>query len=207
MTFVVLLVLLSVDFVIGSRSLLLSIRGGGSPVDKNGPPEYPNKRDLDQGAVIGTSSLHRSDDFYNPSAVRDRSAGLQLAEDDIFYEAVDYESASAINLVPKKYSKLISTDISTTSSRLAINKASFLKIFSVFAWKGFGLSFEKSVLQLNSFGAGLRIPVSSNFPEWDRNAAIPKCSTTLGLLYPYGCKFSVSVSYPLGQAAYGKSNL
>ena len=77
----------------------------------------------------------------------------------------------------------------------------------MFAWKGFGLSFEKSVIQWNAFGAGVRIPVSSNFPEWDRNAAIPKISTTFGLNYPYGCKLSVSASIPLGTAIYGNINI
>ena len=162
--------------------------------------------------VTRREALDRSDDFYlrtsteadrPPTPVR--SARYPSHDKDSFYEAVDYESASASYLVPQS-NNVTSRRLVTgaTSMRPANQSKSSFKIFRVFAWKGFGVSFEKSVIQWNAFGAGVRVPVSSNFPEWDRNSAIPKVSTTFGLNYPYSCKVSVSASIPLGTAMYGK---
>ena len=163
--------------------------------------------------ITREKALDRSDDFYlGISADADQSirtvssATYPNHDRDSFYEAVDYESASATYLVPQSNNVTSRRLQSGSTSMRTANqsKSSSFKIFKVFAWKGFGLSFEKSVIQWNAFGAGVRVPVSSNFPEWDRNAAIPKISTTFGLNYPYGCKISVSASIPLGTAVYGK---
>ena len=166
--------------------------------------------------ITREKALDRSDDFYlgistdaDQSIIGVRSAKYLNHVKEPFYEAVDYESASASFLVPQSNNVTARRLLTGSTSMRTANKSksNAFKIFKVFAWKGFGLSFEKSVIQWNAFGAGVRVPVSSNFPEWDRNAAIPKISTTFGLNYPYGCKISVSASIPLGTAVYGKRKI
>jgi len=156
---------------------------------------------VDDGTNVGNRKLDGSDDFYLDSAVDNTPVPTITTEitdpglkvDKVYYEAVDYESASSTYIIPQQYRKKSKKK----------SKASFMKVFSVFAWKGFGLSVEKSVIQWNAFGAGLSVPVTSNFPEWERNTALPKLSTTFGLNYPYGCKMSLSVSIPLNNALLG----
>ena len=202
MTLALLTVLFSIGTDKGSSSTLLGLSGGSISTQYISSDDY-NQSVGGRRAIIKSSNFHTSDDFYFET-FPDTSRALEvdkgfaksmLFDDDVFYDAVDYDSAAAI-------SKSLPKNASTT--RTSQRKSSFLKVLKVFAWKGFGLSFEKSVIQWNAFGAGIRVPVSSNFPEWDRNSALPKLSTTFGLNYPYGCKMSLSVSFPLGTAIYGK---
>lgn len=182
-----------------------------SHVQGNGLVDVNGRATKDQvatgkGTINQYRGLDRSDDFYletftNAVSTIGAVSGSSTApphDDDIFYEAVDYESAAASYLVQQRHN---ATNPLRTAKR---GKSPLLKIFRVFSWKGFGLSFEKSVIQWNAFGAGIRVPVSSNFPEWDKNAGLPKLSTTFGLNYPYGCKMSISASFPLGTAIYGE---
>jgi hypothetical protein len=181
------------------------------PVEGNGLVGVTGSTTIDQVAegkrtVNKYRGLDRSDDFYletftNAAPLPGTATGstnAALLGDDIYYEAVDYESASASYLVQQRHN---ATNQLNTAKR---GNSRLFKVFRVFSWKGFGLSFEKSVIQWNAFGAGIRVPVSSNFPEWDKNANLPKLSTTFGLNYPYGCKMSISASFPLGTAMYGE---
>lgn len=200
MTLALFAALLCIGTVSGGSSALLSIYGGSISIKNASSDGLHNSADK-------RSNFDTSDDFYletfpetaaPASKVDEGFVKSMLLNDDVFYDAVDYESASAISKSIGSVRNIVSTQ------RTQQPKSSFLKVFKVFAWKGFGLSFEKSVIQWNAFGAGIRVPVSSNFPEWDRNSALPKLSTTFGLNYPYGCKMSLSVSFPLGIAIYGE---
>lgn len=183
-------------------------------VEGNGLISVNGRATLDQVAegkrtLNKYRGLDRSDDFYLETFANAApthrtilgSTNAAFRADDTFYDAVDYESASASYLVHKRHN---ATNLLRTSK---LGKSRLFKAFRVFSWKGFGLSFEKSVIQWNAFGAGVRVPVSSNFPEWDKNANLPKLSTTFGLNYPYGCKISVSASFPLGTAMYGELHM
>ena len=205
MTLALLTVLFSIAADKGCSSTLPSVPGGSSSTEHISLDDY-NQSGGGRRAIIKSSNFHTSDDFYfetfpDTAQSFDIEKGFQksmLLDDDVFYDAVDYDSASAIS------KSFTSVPNNASTPKTTQRKSSFLKVLKVFAWKGFGLSFEKSVIQWNAFGAGIRVPVSSNFPEWDRNSALPKLSTTFGLNYPYGCKMSLSVSFPLGTAIYGK---
>lgn len=73
-----------------------------------------------------------------------------------------------------------------------------------FKFKGFGLSFIKSLTKLDQFGLGVRIPITANFPEYDRNSALPRLTTMLGIFYELQSGFffrgTFSVSFPMRMA-------
>lgn len=74
-----------------------------------------------------------------------------------------------------------------------------------FKFKGFGLSFIKSLTKWDQCGLGLRIPITANFPEYDRNSALPRLTTMLGLFYELQSGFffrgTFSLSFPVRMAA------
>ena len=187
----------------------------GSPSNNNGIIDIigttivqPEVRDV--SVEIAQGGFGRSDDFYLETPVdsvrstaKSGSSRNQMPfDDEIFYEAVDYESASAAYMVRESFNVTAKNRIYLPTPQQ--NQPSLLRIFRVFAWKGYGVQLEKSVIQWNAFGAAVKVPVSSCFPEWDKNAALPKVSTSFGLNYPYGCKMSMSASIPLGTAIYGE---
>lgn len=187
----------------------------GNPSNNNGiiniigsSTVQPEVRDI--SVEIDDGRFGRSDDFYLETPVdsvrstaRSGSSRNQMPfDDEIFYEAVDYESASAAYMVRESLNVTAKNRIYLPTPQQS--QQSLLRIFRVFAWKGYGMQLEKSVIQWNAFGAAVKVPVSSCFPEWDKNAALPKVSTSFGLNYPYGCKMSMSASIPLGTAIYGE---
>jgi hypothetical protein len=191
-------------------SPLLHIRGGESSLEGEKLSGYQDMRQwyhgiVDDGTNAAKRKLDGSDDFYLDYAVDNSPVPVgtteignpELKVQKVYYEAVDYESASSTYVVPQQNRKKSKKK----------SKPNAMKVFSVFAWKGFGLSVEKSVIQWNAFGAGISVPVTANFPEWERNTALPKLSTTFGLNYPYGCKMSLSVSIPLNIALHGKHHI
>jgi len=87
------------------------------------------------------------------------------------------------------------TPISTLQAAHSISK-----LFSVFKFKGIGISFVKSLIQWNSFGFGVRIPLTPHFPEYDRILYLPRFSTFVGFFYPFDYRFTLSISIPLNVA-------
>ena len=100
-------------------------------------------------------------------------------------------------LVNPTYQPIIesNTPISTLQTAHSISK-----LFSVFKFKGIGISFVKSLIQWNSFGFGVRIPLTPHFPEYDRILYLPRFSTFVGLFYPFDYRFTLSISIPLNVA-------
>lgn len=197
--------------VITSAAILpsfLHIRGGSeSSYEGEKLSGYQDMRqwyhgNMDDGTNVMNRRLDKSDDFYldsvsdiTPVPIPTIAIADPIIKDDkVYYDAVDYQSASSTYTIPQQYRK---------KSKKKNKKTSFTDVFRVFVWKGFGLSFEKSVIQWNAFGSGVSVPITSNFPEWEKNTALPKLSTTFGLNYPFGCKMSLSVSIPLNTALYG----
>lgn len=94
-----------------------------------------------------------------------------------------------------RYDKVLR--ISSFVQATRVHFLSLAGMFRVFAFKGVGLSFVKSAVKLNSFGFGIRIPVTPHFPEYDRLLHLPRISTFAGISYPIDYRFSISASFPL----------
>lgn len=66
-------------------------------------------------------------------------------------------------------------------------------------FKGYGMSFYKSLLFLDSFGVSFRLPILSNFNWWERRPALPSLANSLTLYYPwtiiYGFSSSLDVDF------------
>ena len=52
-------------------------------------------------------------------------------------------------------------------------------------FKGYGLTFYKSLLFWKSFGMAFRIPLLSNFDWWDRHPELPSVTSSIGLYFPF----------------------
>ena len=70
-------------------------------------------------------------------------------------------------------------------------------IMDQYSFKGFGWSFNKSLIWKRSFGATFRVPLSSNFAFFDRYAAIPFASWTTYFGYPWVVATFLNASVPL----------
>jgi hypothetical protein len=69
-------------------------------------------------------------------------------------------------------------------------------------FKGFGLSFYKSLIWLHSCGFSFRIPLTSNFGIFDRHPEWPKLSMSLSFYYPFTASLSLSCSVNLEYVRY-----
>ena len=96
---------------------------------------------------------------------------------------------------------------SITSSSSSSNSLSpgITRIFGVpvSSFKGFGLTVEKSVVKWSACGMAIRVPISSHFPEYDKNQNLPRLSGSLGITYPYGYKVSVKAKFNIKSAVSG----
>jgi hypothetical protein len=91
-----------------------------------------------------------------------------------------------------------STEAVTSDLIITPNKpVRFLKLFSVFQFKGFGFMLAKSLMNWRSFGVGVRIPVTANFPKYDQQVYLPRINSLVGCSYPFHVRWTVSVSIPL----------
>ncbi|KAL3787427.1 hypothetical protein HJC23_001824 [Cyclotella cryptica] len=70
-------------------------------------------------------------------------------------------------------------------------------IIDQYNFKGFGWSLYKSLIWKKSFGASLRIPLSTNFAFFDRYAAIPFLSSSTYFGYPWVIATFLNASVPL----------
>jgi hypothetical protein len=80
---------------------------------------------------------------------------------------------------------------------------SLRRLFSRFSFKGFGLALEKSTMQWNSIGLGFRLPITPNFPEYDKNVALPRVGLFVGCFYPNDYKLTVAASFTVGTVVLG----
>lgn len=101
-------------------------------------------------------------------------------------------SSSEIYLKKKQ-----STVVSILSDKIP---PSVKKLFRVFVFKGYGISIIKSTSTWNSFGFGWKVPITPNFPEYDRIVHLPRFSSSFGIFYPFDLKASMAVSFPLHAA-------
>ena len=104
-------------------------------------------------------------------------------------------------------SNVIDTDYNNNNKFIITVPGTVSKLFKVFKFKGIGISFVKSLIQWDSFGFGVRIPLTPHFPEYDRILYLPRFSTFVGLFYPLDYRITVSISFPFNIAMQGAANL
>ena len=61
-------------------------------------------------------------------------------------------------------------------------------------FKGFGLSFYKSLTFAKSFGMAFRLPIAANIEWWERNPALPSFSTAVAAYFPWTAIYQISGS-------------
>lgn len=61
-------------------------------------------------------------------------------------------------------------------------------------FKGFGVSFYKSLTFAKSFGMAFRLPIASNIEWWERNPALPSFSTAVAAYFPFTAIYQISGS-------------
>jgi hypothetical protein len=66
-----------------------------------------------------------------------------------------------------------------------------------FNFKGFGMSFYKSLVFAESFGMAFRLPLTFNFGRWETNPGLPSVSSTIGLFFPGTASLSINTSVRL----------
>lgn len=64
-----------------------------------------------------------------------------------------------------------------------------------FCFKGFGLTCTKSLVH-RGFGVGFGIPLTPNFPAWERVGFLPTINSCVGVFFPFTISGWCSISYP-----------
>lgn len=64
-----------------------------------------------------------------------------------------------------------------------------------FCFKGFGLTFTKSLVG-RAFGVGFGVPLTPNFPAWERVECLPTINSCVGVFFPFTISGWCSISYP-----------
>ena len=80
-----------------------------------------------------------------------------------------------------------------------------VKLFGNFMFKGIGISMLKSLNSWQSCAFRFFIPITQNFPEYDRRVTLPRLVLHTALFHPYEYRISLAVSVPLHIALYGVS--
>lgn len=86
---------------------------------------------------------------------------------------------------------------SSSNEQKKISPTLLRAIIDQYNFKGFGWSLNKSLIWRKSFGATLRIPLSTNFAFFDRYAAIPFISSSTYFGYPWVIATFLNASLPL----------
>mmetsp|Transcript_8113 Transcript_8113/g.13491 ORF Transcript_8113/g.13491 Transcript_8113/m.13491 type:complete len:570 (+) Transcript_8113:52-1761(+) len=70
-------------------------------------------------------------------------------------------------------------------------------IFGSFSFKGFGLCLRKSVVSWYKVGIAVSVPITTNFPVYDKTLYLPKIAMGVGLTYPGVYHISITTSMSL----------
>lgn len=111
------------------------------------------------------------------------------------------QASPSISTSPTSYLKSIPT-LRTVRNNLNQNLfQSFLsnriKLFNKFKFKGFAVTFIKSVTELNAAGIGVKIPITPSFPVYDSIIYLPRVVALISLNYPYCWKLSFTINVPI----------
>ena len=89
----------------------------------------------------------------------------------------------------------------TTQSPELLKPLTLSSMLKKFKFKGYGLSFAKSLTSWSQLGLGVRIPITPNFPDYDSHTMLPRIGALSGLWWELDTGFflrsSVSLSFPL----------
>lgn len=129
-------------------------------------------------------SVNIQQEHFNPMIINDEifSTGLPQLNSSIYNKSVD-------PLIEEK-----SQSVSSIKT--------FVSLFQTFAFKGIGFTFMKSILNLQSFGFGFKIPVTAHFPDYDCMVHFPKVATIVGCSFPWQLRCAVSCSVPVQTLVY-----
>lgn len=84
-----------------------------------------------------------------------------------------------------------------TYSDMISNSGAFLcDTFGSFSFKGVGINVVKSIIRWDAFGMNIVLPITTNFPRYDRVLHYPKVGCRFGVAYPCMLRLSITVSLP-----------
>ena len=83
-----------------------------------------------------------------------------------------------------------------------LNERFFREIGDSFNFKGYGISFHKSLLHRQSAGVTLRLPLTIHFDFFETRPWLPLLTSTCVLYYPLRCAFSINASLPVALFKY-----
>eukprot|EP01041_Mallomonas_annulata_P006820 gene6820-13817_t len=81
------------------------------------------------------------------------------------------------------------------------------RLFHSYSFKGYTFAMVKPLLSLQSFSMGVRIPITANYPEYDRRGSLPRIGTFLEVAYPLDFVWTISVSFPVSSVINGASKV
>jgi len=112
--------------------------------------------------------------------------------------------SSGSNVILNKSSGKKKKTIQQQKAQVARSRDTTLvqRIQQQYNFKGFGWSFYKSLLFMRSFGAAIRLPLSSNLDFYDNHRAWPYISTTTYFGYPWVIATFLNASLPVEAIKY-----
>ena len=199
--------------------------GGGENVPANGIAADFSASPVIHSSEIKSESLVHIDGAVNAAAPaepgKDTAVNNPMIEDDGIFEDEQVTAAaqplSVAVLEERARASAAMTRLAETSQILSphhlYNQASLQppmpmpmppydvsRLWRSFKFKGYGLNFVKSLTQWDQCGIGLKIPISPNYPEYDRNQALPRLTNFMGLFWEIRSGFffrgSFSFSFP-----------
>ena len=185
------------------------ISGGvGSVLISTSPfPPLPQENFMNK-MVWDDDNIFNEVDYHNMTA---ETIAVRTPNSEYFTEDSSFAFASAqrsmLDFSSPPTRPLSNTKIASSSMGNRNPGATRLFGVPVSAFKGFGLSVEKSVVQWAACGMAVRLPITSHFPEYDKNQNLPRLSGSLGVTYPYGYKLSVSANLNMKTALSGVLSL
>ena len=113
-------------------------------------------------------------------------------------------SSVLIDKTTDKRKKSIQQQKARTKAQIARSRDRnmFQTLQKQYNFKGFGWSFYKSLLFMRSFGAAIRLPLSSNLDFYDQHAAWPYISTSTYFGYPWVVATFLNASLPVEAIKY-----
>lgn len=179
--------------------------------------------DIDRSSNTTTAEtllLSESSSVIEQTAAETSTLSHHITPDDIMHDTANIIESDVRTLQRTNSDVVLPLTPATTVNNLIYYKSDSMitstisrkfmpvqKLFRVFSFKGIGLSLVKSVVSWDSFGFGLRIPITPHFPEYDRRLELPRISTFVGVFYPINYRMSVSMSFPMNTALYGLASL
>jgi len=111
-------------------------------------------------------------------------------------------SNAILNKSSGKKKKTIQQQKARSTAQVARSTSILQTIQQQYIFKGFGWSFYKSLLFMRSFGAAVRLPLSSNLDFYDQHAAWPYISTATYFGYPWIIATFLNASMPVEAIRY-----